>query len=101
MKRATPINAGGLRVLVNVPLFWKMIVDMVRAGSGYGFDHEILAPGTDLRSRASVTDLVEVAMLPKVIGGDAFTVDEDGKEDETCTRGCGQPSLSQFLKGLA
>ena len=65
MKRVTPPAAGGIMMLVNFPLFWKMCLDMIKAGSGYEFNFEILAPGTDLRERASVSDLVDVAMLPK------------------------------------
>ena len=102
MKRVTPPIAEGLRFLVNFPLFWKMCLDMVKAGSGYEFNFEILVPGTDLRERASVSDLVDVAMLPKAIGGDAVSKGPDGKakEDETYTLGIGHPTLSAFLKGL-
>ena len=100
MKRVTPPIAEGLRFLVNFPLFWKMCLDMVKAGSGYEFNYEILVPGTNLRERASVSDLADVAMLPKAIGGDAVGKGPDGKEDETYTLGIGHPTLSAFLKGL-
>ena len=100
MKRVTPPIAGGIRILVNFPLFWKMCLDMVKAGSGYEFNYEILVPGTDLRERASVSDLVDVAMLPKAIGGEAVSTGPDGKEDETYTLGIAHPTLSAFLKGL-
>ena len=100
MKRATPPRAEAITFLVNFPLFWKMCLDMVKAGSGYEFNFEILVPGTDLRERASVSDLVDVAMLPKAIGGDAVSKGPDGKEDETYTLGIGHPTLSAFLKGL-
>ena len=100
MKRATPPRAEAITFLVNFPLFWKMCLDMVKAGSGYEFNFEILVPGTDLRERASVSDLVDVAMLPKAIGGDAVSKGPDDKEDETYTLGIGHPTLSAFLKGL-
>ena len=73
---------------------------MMRAGSGYEFDYEILVPGTDLRERSSITEKVDIALLPKAIGGNAVCVDTDGKEDETCTRGFSYPRLSAFLEGL-
>ena len=77
-----------------------MCVDMVRAGAGFEFEYEILVPGTDLRGRASIADLVDVALLPKAIGGDAVSKDEDGKEDETCTRNMKHPTLTEFLERL-
>ena len=100
LKRAVPSLAEGVRFLVNFPVFWKMCVDMVRAGAGFEFKYEILVPGTDLRGRASITGLVEVALLPKAIGGDAVSKDEDGKEDETCTRNMKHPALTEFLEAL-
>ena len=77
-----------------------MVLDMIKAGSGYTFEFEALAPGTDLRKHALVMDLIDIAILPKAIGGDATSVDKDGKEDETCTLGVKQPTWSAFLKGL-
>ena len=100
LNRAVPSLAKGLRFLVNFPVFWKMCLDMIRAGAGFEFEYEILVPGTDLRGQASVADLVDVALLPKAIGGDAVSVDDDDKEDETCTRNMNQPTLTEFLKGL-
>ena len=101
MKRATlQLDCRGVRFLVNFPSFWKIIIDMVRAGSGLELSYEILAPGTNLHEHASVVDIVEIANLPKAIGGEAVSVDEDGNEDETYTRGVGQPTLSEFLKRL-
>lgn len=41
LKRAIPSNAGEMKFLVNFPLFWKMCVDMMKAGSGYAFDSEV------------------------------------------------------------
>ena len=61
---------------------------------------EVVTPGTDLRAHALVTGTVDVSMLPKAIGGDAVSFDEDGKEDERCSRGFDQPSMSKFLAGL-
>ena len=96
--RAFPDPAGSITFLVNFPAYAKMCLDMIKAGSGYVFNFEALVPGTDLRKRASVLDVVDVAMLPKAIGGDATSVDNDGKEDETCTLGVEHPTLSAFLK---
>ena len=95
--RAVPNPAGSITFLVNFPAYVKMCLDMIKAGSGYTFNFEALAPGTDLRKHASVIDMVDVAMLPKAIGGDATSVDNDGKEDETCTLGVEHPTLSAFL----
>ena len=77
-----------------------MFLNMIKAGSGFTFAFEVLAPGTDLRKHASVVDLVDIAILPKAIGGDATSVDKDGKEDETCTLGVEHPTLSVLLQGF-
>ena len=98
--RAFPAPAGSITFLVNFPAYAKMCLDMIKAGSGYTFNFEALAPGTDLRKHASVLDLIDIAILPKAIGGDATSVDKDGKEDETCTLDVGHPTWSAFLKGL-
>ncbi len=89
-------------MLVNFPLFWKMVIDMVKAGSGYEFNYEILVPGADLRERASIADLVDIAILPKSIGGEAVfvSVDADGNKDENDVRGVEHPTLSGFLETL-
>ena len=86
--------------MVNFPVYGRMCLDMLKAGSGYTFNFEALVPGTDLRKHASITDLFDIAMLPKAIGGDAISVGKDGKEDETCTLDVEFPTLSAFLKGL-
>ena len=75
-----------------------MVLDMIKAGTGLAFGDEMLTPGTDMRKHALVMDLVDVAILPKAIGGDATSVDKDGKEDETCTLGVEHPTLSAFLR---
>ena len=98
--RACPVPAGTITFLVNFPIFAKMVLDMIKAGSGFTFDFEALAPGTDLRKHASIVDLIDIAILPKAIGGDATSFDENGKEDETCTLGVEHPTWSAFLKGL-
>ena len=73
---------------------------MVKAGSGYEFDFEILPIGTNLRELASVTAVVEIAVLPKAIGGEAISIREDGKEDETYTRGVEHPTWSALVKSV-
>ena len=98
--RAVPNPPGSITILVNFPVYAKMVLDMIKAGSGFTFDFEALAPGTDLRKHASVMDLIDIAILPKAIGGDATSFDENGKEDETCTLGVEHPTWSAFLKGL-
>ena len=98
--RACPDPAGTITFLVNFPVFAKMVLDMMKAGSGFTIDFEALVPGTDLRKHASVVDLVDIAILPKAIGGDATSVDKDGKEDETYTLGVEHPTLSAFLQGF-
>ena len=98
--RSFPDPAGTITFLVNFPIFAKMVLDMIKAGSGFTFDFEALAPGTDLRKHASIVDLIDIAILPKAIGGDALSVGKDGKEDETCTLGLEHPTLSAFVKGL-
>ena len=98
--RACPDPAGTITFLVNFPVFAKMVLDMIKAGTGLAFGDEMLTPGTDMRKHALVMDLVDVAILPKAIGGDATSIDKDGKEDETCTLGVEHSTLSAFLKGL-
>ena len=98
--RACPVPAGTITILVNFPVFATMFLNMIKAGSGFTFAFEVLAPGTDLRKHASVMGLVDVAILPKAIGGDATSVDKDGKEDQTCTLGVEHLTLSAFVKGL-
>ena len=77
-----------------------MCFDMIKAGSGYDFKYEIFAPGTNLSESDLISDSIDIAILPKAIGGEAIAVDEDGEEDETYTRGVRHPTLSEFLKGL-
>ena len=98
MGRAFPHSAGDITFLVNFPAYAKMVLDMIKAGSGYVFNFEALVPGTDLRKHASFIDLVDVTILPKAIGGDATSFDKNGKEDETCTLGVDHPTLSDFLR---
>ena len=98
--RAFPSPAGNITIFVNFPAYAKMCLDMIKAGSGYIFNFEALAPGTDLHKHASVMDLVDIVILPKAIGGDATSVDNDGKEDETCSLGVDYPTLSAFLQGF-
>ena len=73
----------------------------VGTAAGVGkLEVEILTPGTNLREHAPISAIVDVATLPKAIGGDAVFIDEDGKEDETCTRGVAHPTVSTFLADL-
>ena len=50
--------------------------------------------------REHVAEVVNVAILPKAIGGDAVTVDKKGEEDEHCSHGAMHPRLSVFLAEL-
>ena len=93
-------GGSSIAFVVNVPLHWKMILDMLAAGSGYKFDARLLPPGTSLREEAAVTDVVEVSMLPKAIGGDALSVDENGETDERCCAGFKHWRISAFIEGL-
>ena len=96
-----PSNSEDIRFLVNFPMLWKFGLDTLAAGSGYRFKFEILEPGADVRSCDSLAKLVDVSLLPKAIGGDAFSVDEKtGEEDAMCCRGAKHETLSEFLKGL-
>ena len=102
MNRVAPPVPQAVRVLVNFPLFWKMVIDMVKAGSGYEFNYEILVPGTDLRERALIAEIVDIAILPKSIGGEAVfvSVDADGNEDRNNVQGVMHLTLSAFLERL-
>ena len=65
---------------------------------------EVLAPlfepGRDLRQEDAVTSLVDVALLPKAIGGDASSIAENGEEDERCVRGFKFPSVNDYVACL-
>ena len=41
-----------------------------------------------------------MSVLPKAIGGDRFTVYENGEEDKRCCRGAKHETLSAWLAGL-
>ena len=87
--------------MVNFPSLWKFAINIFTASSGYTFDMELLVPGTDLRECESITKFVDVSILPKAIGGDAFHMNEDtGEEDVHNCRGVTFPKLSVFLKRL-
>lgn len=59
-----------------------------------------IAPGTDLREHEALKVGFNLKTLPKAIGGDAVTVDEEGKEDERCLRGVKHPTWNDFLTKL-
>ena len=100
LANASITGTKDITYLVNFPAFWTMCVDMVSMGSGFRFPFAIVAPGTDLRQHEEITASVDVAMLPKAIGGDAFSVDKEGKEDERCVAGFEHLRLSAFLESL-
>ena len=75
-----------------------MALDMVAAATDANV--EILAPGTDISTQEAVTNVVDVAMLPKAIGGSAVSIDEEGKEDERCCLGGGRKTIAEALKGI-
>ena len=94
-------NFTGITFLVNFPILWKFMIDIFKAGSGYSFTMEILAPGTDIRYRESITSAVDLAILPKAIGGDAVSVDEEtGEVDERCCLGVKFPTIKSFVQGI-
>ena len=100
-RSVTPPQAGSMAFLVNFPPFWKMLIDMLARGSGFTLKHEILVPGQDLRAHEGVARAVDIAVLPKAIGGDAVSVDEEsGEEDERCALGFQHPRISTFMKKL-
>ena len=60
----------------------------------------MFTPGTDLRKEKAVLSVVDIALLPKVVGGDAFTVDNDSVEDESCCANANHPTISAFVQSL-
>ena len=75
--------------------------DYFAAGSSNGFVFRVFDAETHLSLQQPVTDLLDVAMLPAAIGGDATSFDEeDGKADEHYSRGVAHPSLMEFFQGL-
>ena len=87
--------------VVNFPTFWKFAIGIYTASSGYTFSMELFVPGTELRECESITKLVDISILPKAMGGDAFHVNEEtGEEDVHNCRGVKFPKLSVFLKRL-
>ena len=90
-----------MTVMFEFPSFWKMILDMIKTGSGYVFESIILPPDTKLREQESVTNLLDVSLLPKSIGGDAVSVDDEtGEQDERCVRGWKHLTVSAFVRAL-
>ena len=102
MKRICPSRKASSTFMINVPSSWLMIVNMVKAGSGWTFSNmQLVAPGTELRTVDSIVSVVDVSDLPKAIGGDAVSVDpETGEEDERCVIGFKHLRLSEFMKKL-
>ena len=99
-KRLAPPMPGSTSILVNFPTFWKMCLDMITAGSGYTFSYEIVSITTNIGNCKVVTDVVEVEMLPKALGGSKVSNHDDGEDDETYTHGVGHPTLAEFVAGL-
>ena len=92
---------SSIQYMVNFAPFWKTVIDIAISGTGSKFEYEILVPGMDLGGHEGVTDLVDVTMLPKVIGGATVTVDkETGEEDEHCSKGSNHEKLSSLLDGI-
>ena len=84
----------------------EMIVTQVWSedlGGTDAFEFEILQDdGTDrLPSRESIATAVDVAMLPKSIGGTKVSTDEHGMEDATYSRGVLHPSVTEILAAFA
>ena len=65
-------------------------------GSRYQFEFEYFGKGVDLSKEESVTKCVDVAMLPKSIGGSATSPEGD----EHCCRGVGHPTIANFVAKL-
>ena len=75
--------------------------DYFADGSGNGFVFRVFDAKTHLSLQQPVTDLLDVAMLPAAIGGDATSFDDkDGEADEHYSRGVAHPSLTEFFQGL-
>ena len=94
---------GNLTFMINFPSFLSMVLNMIRAGSGYKFEMVIIPQGTDLGKHESTASVFDVSLLPKAVGGGAVSVDEEagnGKEDEACVRGWKHPTVSEFLLAL-
>ena len=63
--------------------------------------HHFPSPGIGLREDQALSATgIDCAMLPKYIGGDAVSIDEDGKEDEHCSRGFEHKTLSEWITSL-
>ena len=97
--RVSFVCAQSYAFLFNFPRMWSFLLNIIRVGSGFDFHWEIVA-GLSLRENANITALIDVALLPKAIGGNAVSIDEDGREDETYTRGVGHARVSAMLKRL-
>ena len=100
MKRAVLKTAGTERFMVNCPSMMKMGANMLVHGIGLSFGFTLFEPGRDLRQEDAVTSLVDVALLPKAIGGDASSIAENGEEDERCVRGFKFPSVNDYVACL-
>ena len=81
---------------------WKFAIGIFNAGSGYSRPNlEIIVPGTDLREREDLTSVIDVAILPKAICGDAVSVEEEtGEVDECYCRGVKFGGLSGMVRKI-
>ena len=78
-----------------------MICDMVAMGSGMKFNFILLPNGaTEVRKLTEITDVLDLATMPKSIGGDAVSIRKDGTEDERCVCDVKHPTISAMLSGI-
>ena len=78
----------------------RIILQMLKMG-GLTQEYEIITPGRNLEEIKTITDVVDVSMLPKAIGGNRVTIDEEGIEDESCWRGFNHLSLSEYIRNIS
>ena len=100
LKRVCPTRWSQVSIMLNFPTFFKMFFDMIRAGSGYEFEMVLLPTGADLKQQEAFAGVADLSLLPKAIGGDAVSVNENGEEDEACVRGFRHERLSQVVERL-
>ena len=72
---------------------------MLEGATGYKIK-PIIVQEVDLRKCESVIAVVDVSILPKAIGGQACSIDDQGNEDGRNVRGVECPKLSAFMEEL-
>ena len=104
LKKAAVPLPGSMAIFVKCksPIWTSFLTQAVEQGiiGSSDFNFRVYLESTELWSESSVTDLVDVEILPRSIGGKASSFSEDGTVDPTCCHGVQHPSFTTFVEQL-